>query len=50
MEIILKFFNFIKSKNKLANLSILILIIVIIISAYLITNLLDIDPFIYFQF
>ncbi len=50
MEIILKFFNFIKSKNKLANLSILILIILIIISAYLITNLLDIDPFIYFQF
>jgi hypothetical protein len=50
MEIILKFLNLIKSKNKFANLSIFILIVLIIVSAYLITNLLDIDPFIYFQF
>ncbi len=50
MEIILKFLNLIKSKNKITNLSIFILIILIIASAYLIANLLDIDPFIYFQF
>lgn len=50
MEIILKFLNLIKSKNKIANLLILILIVLIIVSAYLIANLLDIDPFIYFQF
>jgi len=50
MEIILKFLNLIKSKNRITNLSILILIVLIIVSAYLIANLLDIDPFIYFQF
>ncbi len=50
MEIILKFLKLIKSKNKITNLSILILIILIIVSAYVIANLLDIDPFIYFQF
>ena len=50
MEILLKLLNIIKSKNKFINFSIIILIILLTLAAYFIANLLDIDPFIYFQF
>ena len=50
MEILLKLLDIIKSKNKFINYSIIILILLLILAAYFITNLLDIDPFIYFQF
>ncbi len=50
MEILLKLLNIIKSKNKLINFSIIILIFLLVLATYFIANLLDIDPFIYFQF